>query len=157
MKRFTGVLALLLVLVVSAFASSDKQAKQLYQKGVEAQARQDYITAYNFYHQAYELKPTDLTYRSSYEYVRFLAAAAYVHQGELLTNAGKLQEALTDFEQALAVDPSSFIAQQQANKIRLMIKQSLNPTAAPAPSTETGLTRRMEEATGPVELAPISN
>ena len=44
-------------------------------------------------------------------------------------NAGKLQEALTDFEQALAIDPSSFIAQQQSNKIRLMIKQSLNPTA----------------------------
>jgi general secretion pathway protein D len=159
MKRFTGVLALLLILAVSALASTVKQAKQLYQKGVEAQARQDYITAYNFYHQAYELQPTDVSYRSAYEYVRFLAAASYVHQGELLTNAGKLQEALTDFEQALAIDPSSFIAQQQANKIRLMLKQSLNPTAAPSPTSETEsvLTRRMEEATGPVELAPISN
>ena len=159
MKRFTGVLALLLIMAVSAFASNAKQAKQLYQKGVDAQARQDYITAYNFYHQAYELQPTDLTYRSAYEYVRFLAAASYVHQGELLMNAGKLQEALTDFEQALAIDPSSFIAQQQANKIRLMLKQSLNPAAAPSPTSETEsvLTRRMEEATGPVELAPISN
>jgi general secretion pathway protein D len=157
MKRFTGVLALLLMVAVSALASSDKQAKQLYQKGTEAQARQDYIAAYNFYHQAYQLKPTDLTYRAASEYVRFLAAASYVHQGELLTNAGKLQEALTNFEQALAIDPSSFIAQQQANKIRLMIKQSQNPTAVPPPSTETGLTRRMEEATGPVDLAPISN
>ncbi len=159
MKRFTGVLALLLILAVSALASNAKQAKQLYQKGVDAQARQDYITAYNFYHQAYELVPTDLTYRSAYEYVRFLAAASYVHQGELLMNAGKLQEALTDFEQALAIDPSSFIAQQMANKIRLMLKQSMNPTPTPSPTstTEGVLTRRMEEATGPVELAPISN
>ncbi len=157
MKRFSGVLVLLLLVAVSAIASSDKQAKQLFQKGTEAQARQDYIAAYNFYHQAYQLKPTDVAYRSAFEYVRFLAAASYVHQGELLTNAGKLQEALTDFEEALAIDPSSFIAQQQSNKIRLMIKQSLNPTAAPPPSTESGLTRRMEEATGPVELAPISN
>ena len=157
MKRFSGVLVLLLLVAVSAIASSDKQAKQLFQKGTEAQARQDYIAAYNFFHQAYQLKPTDVAYRSAYEYVRFLAAASYVHQGELLTNAGKLQEALTDFEQALAIDPSSFIAQQQSNKIRLMIKQSLNPTATPPPSTESGLTRRMEEATGPVELAPISN
>jgi general secretion pathway protein D len=159
MKRFTGVLALLLILAASALASNAKQAKQLYQKGVDAQARQDYITAYNFYHQAYELQPTDLTYRSAYEYVRFLAAASYVHQGELLMNAGKLQEALTDFEQALAIDPSSFIAQQMANKIRLMLKQSMNPTATPSPAstTEGVLTRRMEEATGPVELAPISN
>src|SRR5580704_7042484 len=159
MKRFTGVLALLLILAVSALASNAKQAKQLYQKGVDAQARQDYITAYNFYHRAYELVPTDTSYRSAYEYVRFLAAASYVHQGELLMNAGKLQEALTDFEQALAIDPSSFIAQQMANKIRLMLKQSMNPTPTPSPTstTEGVLTRRMEEATGPVELAPISN
>ena len=157
MKRFTAALALLLVLALSAFANNAKQAKAMYEKGKIAEARQDYITAYNFYHQAYQLNPSDLTYRTSYEYVRFLAAASYVHQGELLMNAGKLQEALTDFEQALAIDPSSFIAQQQSNKIRLMIKQSLNPTAAAPPSTETGLTRRMEEATGPVELAPISN
>ena len=155
MKRFTGVLALLLIVAVSALASNAKQAKQLYQKGVEAQARQDYITAYNFYHQAYELVPTDLTYRAAYEYVRFLAAASYVHQGELLMNAGKLQEALTAFEQALAIDPSSFIAQQQSNKIRLMLKQSTNPTP-PTPTPESVLDRRADEATGPVELAPIS-
>src|SRR5271156_5287701 len=108
MKRLTGVLALLLVLVAAALASTDKQAKALYDKGKQAEARQDYISAYNYYHQAYPLKPTDLTYRSAYEYVRFLAAAAYVHKGQLLLNSGKLQEALTDFEQALAVDPSSF-------------------------------------------------
>ena len=49
--------------------------------------RQDYMAAYNFYHQAYDLKPADLTYRASFEYVRFLAAASLVHQGELLVNA----------------------------------------------------------------------
>ncbi len=86
--------------------------------------------------------------------MRFLAAAAYVHQGEILMNGGKLQEALTDFEQALAIDPSSFIAQQLANKTRELIKKSQNP-APPPPSTESGLNKRMEEATGPVELAPI--
>ena len=156
MKRFIGVLALLLVLAGSALASTDKAAKAAYDKGKAAEVRQDYIAAYNFYHQAYQLKPADLTYRTSFEYVRFLAAAAYVHKGEILVNAGKLQEALTDFEQALAIDPSSFIAQQEGNKTRQLIQKSLNPTPAPAPTTESGLTKRMEEATGPVELAPIS-
>jgi general secretion pathway protein D len=155
MKRLTGVLALLLVLVAAALASTDRQAKALYDKGKQAEARQDYISAYNYYHQAYQLKPTDLTYRSSFEYVRFLAAAAYVHKGRLLMNSGKLQEALTDFEQALAIDPSSFIAQQEANKVRLLLQKNLNPTAAP-PSTESELDKRLEQATGPVELAPIS-
>ena len=156
MRRLTAVLALLLIVAVSAFANTDKQAKQLYDKGKNAEARQDYISAYNFYHQAYELKPTDLTYRSAYEYVRFLAAASYVHQGQLLKQAGKLQEALTDFEQALAIDPSSFIAQQESNKVRLMIQKTLNPQAAPPSTPESELDKRMEQATGPVELAPIS-
>jgi len=156
MKRFTAVLALLLMVAVSAFANTDKQAKQLYDKGKQAEARQDYISAYNFYHQAYQLKPTDLTYRSSFEYVRFLAAAAYVHQGQLLVTAGKLQEALTDFEEALAIDPSSFIAQQEANKVRVMIQKSQNPGASPQANAESELDKRMAEATGPVELAPVS-
>ena len=155
MKRFTAVLALLLVLAAAALASTDKQAKALYEKGKQAEARQDFITAYNYYHEAYQLKPTDLTYRSSYEYVRFLAAAAYVHKGQLLMNTGKLQEALTDFEQALAIDASSFIAQQESNRVRLLIQKSQNPGPAP-PSTESELDKRAEQATGPVELAPIS-
>src|SRR5450756_994996 len=112
MKRFTRVLAVLLIgAVLPALASNDKAAKALYQKGKAAEVRQDYIAAYNFYHQAYQLKPADLTYRAAFESVRFLASASYVHQGEILVKAGKLQEGLTDFEQALAIDPSSFIAQ----------------------------------------------
>src|SRR5271166_1250577 len=91
MKRFTSLLTLLLVLAVSAFASADKKAKQLYQRGKDAEARQDYISAYNFYYKAYQPRPTDLTYRTSYEYVRFVAAASYVHQGVLWMNACKLQ------------------------------------------------------------------
>ena len=153
MKRFARLLALLLIgAVLPALASSDKAAKSLYEKGKAAEARQDYIAAYNFYHQAFDLKP-DLRYRAAAEYVRFLASATYVHQGELLMKAGKLQEALTAFEQASAIDPSSFIAQQQANKVRQLIQKGQNP---PAPTPQSALTKRMEEASGPVELAPIS-
>jgi general secretion pathway protein D len=155
MKRFTCVLAMLLIVAtLPALASPDKQAKVLYEQGKAAEARQDYITAYNDYYKAWQLKPTDLRYRTAAAFVRFLASASYVHQGEILMTAGKLQEALTDFEQALAIDPSSFIAQQQANKVRQLLLKGQNP--APAPTAESGLTRRMEEATGPVELAPIS-
>ena len=106
MKRFISLLTLLCVLAASAFASADKQAKQLYEKGKDAEVRQDYIAAYNLYEQAYRLHPSDLSYRASAEYVRFLASASYVHKGQALMAAGKLQEALTDYEQALAIDPS---------------------------------------------------
>ena len=36
--------------------SADKEAKAS-KKGKDAETRQDYIAAYNFYHQAYELSP----------------------------------------------------------------------------------------------------
>ena len=157
MKRLTRVLALLLICVTAA-AATDK-AKNLYKEGLAAEARLDYEAAYNLYHQAYELKPDEIRYRASFERVRFLAAASHVHKGELLVKAGKLQEALTEFEQAIAIDPSSFIAQQEANKVRnvLLKNQQVEQGNAPPPTPESTLHKRMEEATGPVELAPISD
>ena len=157
MKRLTRVLALLLIFT-SAAVASDK-AKQLYKQGLAAETRLDYVAAYNLYHQAYDLKPGDLTYRASFERVRFLAAASLVHQGELLVNGGQLQEALTDFERALGIDPSSFIAQQEANKVRtiLLKKQQEEQGITPPPTPASELHKRMEQAAGPVELAPISD
>ncbi len=157
MKRVTRVLAVLLIFTTAAMAAD--KAKQFFKQGLAAESRLAYVDAYNFYHQAYDLKPDDLTYRASFERVRFLAAASLVHQGELLVNSGKLQEALTDFERALGIDPSSFIAQQEANKVRTMLlkEQKEKEGTAPPPTPASELTKRMEEATGPVELAPISN
>jgi general secretion pathway protein D len=160
MKRLTRVLALLLVFGIIAtlpVAATDK-AKALYKQGLDAEVRGDYETAYNFYHQAYELKPTDIQYRASFERVRFLASASHVHKGQLLEKSGKLQEALTQFEQALSIDPSSFIAQQEINKISRQLKESSEPTQPnPSEAAQNALHKRMEEAGGPVELAPIAN
>jgi general secretion pathway protein D len=159
MKRFTRILVLLLICVSAAAASDKSKAKDIYKQGLAAETRLDYIKAYDLYHQAYELNPEDLTYRASFDRVRFLASATLVHQGELLVNSGKLQEALTDFEQALAIDPSSFIAQQEANKVRdVLLKNQQQEQGNPPPQPPTSaLHKRMEEAGGPVELAPISD
>ena len=157
MKRLTRVLALLLIFGTLPAVATDK-AKALYKQGLDAEMRQDYVTAYNFYHQAYELKPTDITYRASFERVRFFASAAHVHNGQLLEKSGKLQEALTEFEQAIAIDPSSFIAQQEANKVRRALQAADHPgQPPPGEAAKSSLHKRMEEAAGPVELAPISN
>ncbi len=53
MKRLTRVLALLLIFGTLPAVATDK-AKALYKQGLDAEMRQDYVTAYNFYHQAYE-------------------------------------------------------------------------------------------------------
>jgi general secretion pathway protein D len=157
MKRCTRLLALLLLFCALPAVATDK-AKALYKQGLDAEVRQDYEAAYNFYHQAYELKPADIAYRASFERVRFLASASHVHRGQLLEKSGKLQEALTEFEQAIAIDPSSFIAQQEANKVRRQIQQATEPTPPTrTEATQAALHKRMEEAGGPVELAPIAN
>jgi general secretion pathway protein D len=157
MKRLSRVLALLVVFGTLPAVATDK-AKALYKQGLNAEIRQDYETAYSYYHQAYELKPDDLTYRASFERIRFFASASHVHKGQLLEKSGKLQEALTEFEQAMAIDPSSFIAQQEANKVRRVLKEAEQPSQPNASeAAQSALHKRMEEAGGPVELAPIAN
>jgi general secretion pathway protein D len=157
MKRLTRLLALLLILGALPALATDK-AKQFYKQGLDAEMRQDYVTAYNFYHQAYEAKPTDITYRASFERVRFFASAAYVHKGQQLEKDGKLQEALTNFEQAISIDPSSFIAQQEANKVRRILQQAEHPDQPPpGDAAQNVLHKKMQQAAGPVELAPVAN
>ena len=146
---------LLVVLAVSLPAAADK-AHSLYNKGQDAEKRQDYERAFEFYQEAFRLRPKDLRYRTSYEHTKFLAAAAHVHRGQLLRDSGKLDEAVLEFQKASTIDPSSFIAQQELRKTQDMINQATNPQAAVAPSPNN-LRKRLAEAQGPVELSSISN
>jgi len=147
---------LLLCLRPPVFARGDS-AKALYAKGTDAEARQNYEQAFDYFKQAYSLKPKDLRYRTAYERTRFLSASSHVHRGQVLRDAGKLDEALVEFQKGLEIDPSSFIAQQEVKRTQQMIWEVRNPQPqAVAPGT-TALRKRLEAAQGPVELAPISN
>jgi len=147
------VLCLLLCLSLPAFAD---QAKTLYEKGADAEARQNYEQAFDYYKQAYALKPKELRYRTSFERTRFLAASSHVHRGQILRDGGKLEEALTEFQKAVEIDGSSFIAQQELKRTQQMIQEAQNPQPQ-ASAGASALRRRLESAQGPVELAPISN
>jgi len=155
MRRLTGP-ALIVVLLCFSLPVLADQAKTLYEKGVDAEARQNYEQAYDYYKEAYALKPKDLKYRASYERTKFLSAASHVHRGQVLRDAGKLEEALAEFQKAIEIDASSFIAQQEFRRTQQMIKEAANPQPE-ASSGDTALRRRLESAQGPVELAPISN
>ncbi len=87
-------LLILLGLQIPVIAKKVDSAKVLYDKGADAEARQNYELAYDCFKQAFNLKPKDLRYRTAYERTRFYAAAAEVHRGQLLRDAGKLDEAL---------------------------------------------------------------
>jgi general secretion pathway protein D len=146
---------LLLCLVFSVFAKKVDSAKALYAKGEDAEARQNYELAFDYFKQAYDQRPKELRYRSAYERNRFLAAASEVHRAQILRDAGKFDEALALFQKALMTDPSSFIAQQELRRTQQMINEATNPQ--PQAAANTPLRRRLESAQGPVELAPLSN
>ena len=155
MRRLMRPALFLWLVAITLPAVADK-AKDLYAKGQDAEARQQYEAAYDFYKQAYDLKPKDLRYRAAFEHARFEAAASIVHRGQKLREEGKLDEAIAEFQKALTVDPSLFIAKQELLRTQKMINDQQNPPpqAAGPPSS---LERRIHEATGPVELAAISN
>ena len=147
---------LLLVAVVTLPVIAAETPKDLYAKGQDAESRQQYEAAYTFFKKAYELRPKDLRYRTAFERARFEAASSIVHTGQKLRDEGKLEDAVAEFQKALEIDPSLFIARQELDRTVKAINDQRNPPPQAA-GPPVGLERRVHEAAGPVELAPISN
>jgi general secretion pathway protein D len=147
---------LLLVAIFALPASPADKAKKFFQQGEDAEARKNFVAAYEFYKQANDLKPKDLRYRTSFERARPQAALWLVHQGQKARDEGKPEEAVADFQKAVTIDSSLFIAQQELKRTLQMMNDARNPPpqAAGPPSN---LERKLTEAAGPVELAAISN
>ena len=147
-------LVLLLTFILSAAAEN---GKSLYNKGKIAEARQNYEQAYDFYKQAYDQKPQDVSYRAAYERLRFYAGASHVHRGQLLREAGRLEEALAEFQKAVEIDPSSAIAKQEVQVTKRMMEGAANAPTPQAAREPTVLEKKLEQAGGPVELGAIPN
>lgn len=157
MRRAASTLAILLMLS-AVLATAAESAKSLYSKGQKAEARGDYEAAYDFYRKAYDQKPEELKYRVPFERTRFLAAASKVHRGQKLREQGKLQDALTLFQQAAEIDPSNDLAAQEIRRTQRMMEKQSKPgaTKPTAKEEEDPLRQRLEEATPPVMLAPFT-
>jgi len=111
MRRLMPAAVLLLVVFTMLPVIAADKAKAAYAKGEDAEARQNYEQAYEYFKQAYDLKPKDLRYRTSFERMRSKAALSIVHRALGLREDGKMQDALAQFQKALQIDPSLFIAQ----------------------------------------------
>ncbi len=160
-RRTSGWFCLLLIfLAAQGFLSPlrAESAKHLYKAGKDAEIREDYITAYQDYRQAWLAKPDDMKYKESYERLRFLAASQYLDLGRKLRAEGNLNDALTDFLRALAIDPSYEAAQQEVNRTR----EKINGTPPPPSPDDMAVTsdqarQQMQQMGGPLHLKPLSN
>ena len=159
MRKVTA--SLTIVLTFAALLSAADSAKALFQKGVRAEAQQDYEAAFEFYKAAYQQKPEELKYRVPYERTRMLAAATKVKRGQKLRDQGNLQDALTLFQQAIEVDPSNDLAAQEIRRTQLMMQKAASgpgeAASSPPPrrEEEDPLRKRLENASGPVSLSQI--
>src|SRR3954447_19560682 len=111
--RATSVVLLALLVIMPATSSSPDKAKSLFVQGTDQESLQHFDEAYQLYKQAFELKPKEVQYRAAYERLKYKAAAEHVHKGQVLREAGKLPEALAEFESAMRIDPSNFMAVQE--------------------------------------------
>src|SRR5437588_12796781 len=107
MRRLTRLAFVLLLVLSATLPLAADKAKSFYDRGRDAEARQNYEKAFACYKQAYDLKPKDLRYRSALERLRFLAAASHVHRGHLLRDAGKLARPLPELEEARDIGPTA--------------------------------------------------
>src|SRR5450432_4121016 len=157
MTRLTRPAAIFVLVAAATLPLLADKAKSLYKQGQDAEARQNYEQAFEDYKQAYDLKPKDLLYRQGFERMRFLAAASHVHRGQLLREAGKMEEALAEFQKAAEIDPSSPIARQEIQVTSRMIDAAKSPGASVAPHEPSAIEKRLQQAGGPVELGAIPN
>jgi general secretion pathway protein D len=149
MRRLVSGLLLVLLLTIPVLAD---QASSAYDRGRKAEQDQNYEQAYEYYSQAYQLKPKEVRYRMAYDRARFEAAAAAVKRGQALRAQDKLQEAIAQFQRAMEIDPGMIVARQEAQRTQEMIA---NRTSGKTPEQTIG--ERAAQAAGPAELKPISN
>jgi general secretion pathway protein D len=157
MTRLTRPAAILVLVAAATLPVLADKAKTLYKQGQDAEARQNYEQAFEDYKQAFDLKPKDLLYRQGFERMRFLAGASHVHRGQLLREAGKMEEALAEFQKAAEIDPSSSIARQEIKRTQRMMDEASSPVPRASAPKSNSLSKRVENAAGPVDLTPISN
>jgi general secretion pathway protein D len=148
---------LICTVILAALPAAAGKGSSLFSKGADAEARQDYEAAYNYYNEAYQHDPKNLEYRAATLRTRVLAGSERVHRGQLLREEGKLEEALAEFRKAAVIDPVSFIAQQEIRRTLVMIDAAKAKPSMPAHASEsTELQKRLDTVIPPVELTPLS-
>ncbi len=127
---------------------------QQYNAAQKEEAAGDYDSAVVAYDKAVKRDPLDAEYKLRDLRAHFEAGQFHVEQGEKALNKGQLELALSEFRKAEALDPSSSIASQDAQKaldLLAKVKRAEEPKpVGVTPPEDTGL------MSAPPELKPLS-
>ena len=144
---------LMVAIVLSPQAYADK-ASDAFKHGTQAERKGDFDAAFTDYKQAYTSSPGNAKYFAAYTRVRAEASQRHAHAGQLLRNTGALTEALLEFQRAVAIDGSSFIAQQELRSTADMIRRQERLKTLPKAEPPV---KAAEELAPSVELLPMPN
>ncbi len=102
----------------------NRKSEKLYKLAQKAEDRKDWDAALSLYEQALNLAPGDIALQTGAQRVRFQAGQTHVEQGAKLREAGRLEQALSEFQRGFAIDPSSSIALQQIKETTELIEKA---------------------------------
>jgi general secretion pathway protein D len=155
MMRVRLLLASLLVLALGA-PNYPNEAKAAYKAGVHAESKKQYDEAFESFKLAYTLNRKEPKYVTAYLRARANAGALHVSNGLKLRDDLKLQEALAQFQRAVEIDGTNFVAAQELRRTAVLLKKLSEPVTA-APKVESPLAKLASEAEGPLDLQPSPN
>ncbi len=147
---------LVLCLAVGLLTSGCPKGQTNFKEGRRAEHLQDYDAAYDYYQKALKNDPENAQYVIKFNQARFEASSLHVKNGQKLRERGQLEAAASEFQRAVAIDPSSPIAEQELRKtVGLIEEKNRANNAATEPPTDTGGEPPL--ASMPPEIKPLPN
>jgi general secretion pathway protein D len=154
MRRWS--LVLMCIAAGVALAGCPKKGSHDYKEGEKSFDVQDYDAAVDYYSKALAAEPHNANFRIKLNGARFEAGQLHVRQGLKLRDKGDLQGAISEFQRATILDPSSVVADQELKKALEMLADRAR--AAQQQQEEEPLMENGQPvlASAPPELKPLS-
>lgn len=152
MRRYSK---LIVCLGAGLMAAGCPKGKTDYSLGQKAEHLQDYDAAYDYYQKALKNDPDNATYVIKFNQARFEASALHVKNGIKLRERGQLEAAASEFQRAVAIDPSSPIAEQELRRTVAQIEERNRANNAATEPPKEDHTGELPLASMPPELKPL--
>ena len=151
LRQLTAILmAGILFLPPVSLLAANRKGDKLWNEARVEEGKGNLDHALQLAEQALETDPADTGYLLEVRRVRFEAGEMHVKNGQKLRNAGKISEALAEFEKAYGIDPASDIAMEEIKRTRAMIQRNSNPADNPGAAARL---KEEEKTLTPSELA----
>src|SRR6266852_3331411 len=152
MRRYSK---LIVCLGAGLMAAGCPKGKTDYSQGRKAEHLQDYDAAYDYYQKALKNDPENAQYLIKFNQARFEASTLHVKNGVKLREGGQLEAAASEFQRAVAIDPSSPIAEQELRRTVGSIEERNRANNAATEPPKDDHSGELPLASMPPELKPL--